>query len=101
MYAFRCKACGHFEPAGAAGECHCPHACSVCGAGVSFNPKTGSKIFDHDNWEILADCDQLRLAELGLDGQVERHCPCEPSGNVPKNVHVQTGNYLGLRQSTQ
>lgn len=73
MYAFRCKTCGHFEPADHAGECEYPHACVVCGAGVSYNPKTGTKILDKNNWEILADCEQSRLFELGLDGQVERH----------------------------
>lgn len=73
MHAFRCKTCGCIHPAEHAGECDCPHACSVCGAGVSFNAK-GVKSLQPDNWEILADATAERLAELGLEAsQVARH----------------------------
>lgn len=98
MYAFRCNTCGHFEAAGHAGESLHPHACVVCGGGISYNPKSGVKIFDAENWEILSDCSSERLLELGLDGQVERHESCAKSGNTPKVVSATTGNTLGLGQ---
>lgn len=84
MYAFRCKNCGHLEAASHAGENLKPHACAVCSSGVSFNPKTGAKVFDISNWEILASCTQDHLLSLGLDGQVERHIPFEKPNNPVK-----------------
>lgn len=36
-YAFRCKNCGHLMSAGTAGENQFPHACSVCGKGVTHS----------------------------------------------------------------
>lgn len=69
---FRCRACGHLDAADHAGECAHPHACRVCGAGVSFDPKTGAKKIDPENWEILADATPERLEELGV-AEVARH----------------------------
>lgn len=92
---FRCKACGHLEDSGAAGENAVPHACSVCGAGVierprlkalmdeMANPETTperrqaiakesirmgaeTKQLDPSNWEVLVECSEKRLRELGL-----------------------------------
>jgi hypothetical protein len=96
MHAFRCKNCGHFAPAEHAGECEHPHACSACGAGISYDPKTGVKIFDTNNWEILCEATPERLKELGLDGEVERHVPHVKSGNKPKSISVETDNNLGV-----
>ncbi len=101
MHAFRCHACGHFISAGSAGECNHPHACPSCGAGVSYDPKTGMKIFNVENWEVLCHATPERLAELGFDGEIETHVPTAPSGNVVKTVSLQTGNTLGLTQRTQ
>lgn len=39
-FAFRCKNCGRLESPDNAGECEHPHSCTVCGAGVTLNPKT-------------------------------------------------------------
>lgn len=64
--AFRCKECGHLEDSGSAGENALPHACSVCGSGVKFNPRTGVKTADPDNWEILSDTTPEKLTEYGL-----------------------------------
>lgn len=97
MYAFRCKTCGHFEPSGHAGEELTPHACVVCGAGVSFI-KTGSKIINAENWEILADASKNRLEQLGFDGEIETHVK---ETNIPKSIFVETQNTLGLTQRTQ
>ena len=78
---FKCKACGHLESAEQAGECSHPHACSACGAGVSYT-KTGAKVFV-DNWEVLGGVLPYGLKEI--------------SG---KQINVSTGNKLGLKQST-
>ncbi len=101
MHAFRCNNCGHLESAEQAGECEHPHACSACGAGISYNPKTGVKIPDPENWEILCEATRERLVELGFDGEIERHEPHAKSDNVPKSISLHTGNTLGLKQSTQ
>jgi hypothetical protein len=60
-FAFRCRTCGNLEDSGNAGERDRPAACRVCGAGVSFDPKTGIKSFQDDNWDVLA---ELPPAEL-------------------------------------
>lgn len=73
--AFRCKNCGHLEAAEHAGENALPHACSVCGAGVTFTPQ-GIKIANPGNWEVLADAEPARLEELGLNAdKVVKHTP--------------------------
>lgn len=65
--AFRCNACGHLESAEQAGENEYPHACSCCGAGIRYDPKTGIKTHDPSNWEILADATKKRLKEIGIE----------------------------------
>lgn len=65
MYAFRCRNCNLLVAAGAAGEEHSerldehghlvPAACPLCGHGVRFDPVTGIKAYDPDNWIVLAD----------------------------------------------
>lgn len=96
MYAFRCKNCGHLKASEHAGECNHPSACSVCGAGISYNQKTGVKIYEPENWEILADCTLERLTELDLDGEVERHEPCQKSTNQPKEIFVSADDSVGM-----
>ncbi len=117
-YAFRCKNCGHLEPAAHAGECALPHACSVCGAGVTFGPEkkkveellqgfadktpaetaealmklmaNPDKKAQPDNWEVLHDAQDARLTELGLTrADVVKHTPAPPSGNRPPQVLVR------------
>jgi len=82
---FKCKTCGHVESAEQAGECSHPHACSACGAGITYNPKTGAKVLDASNWEVLGQALPNGLKEL-------------PNG---KAISLSTGNTLGLKQSTQ
>lgn len=98
MHAFRCHNCGHFEPSAHACEEFTPHACVVCGSGVSYDPKSGKKIIDAENWEILAGCSAERLAELGLDGQVETHLPSAKAVNIPKSISLEVDNTLGIIQ---
>jgi len=79
MYAFRCVTCGKLHEAEHAGECEHPHACRVCGSGVSFDPKSGVKAVDPKNWEVLANATPGRLAELGLR-EAARHVPRKVEG---------------------
>lgn len=65
-FAFRCKNCGRLETPANSGESAHPHACTVCGSGVSFDPKSGVKTLDSGNWECLHDASDERLTELGL-----------------------------------
>lgn len=90
--AFRCKNCGRLHEAGHAGDADHPHACRVCGAGVSFDPRTGQKALDPENWEVLADAPPERLEELGLASQhVEQHAPPQrlmPGQVAPRQVEA-------------
>lgn len=99
-FAFRCYACGHLEHAGQAGESGCPHACSACGAGVEFNPRTGAKRVVTDNWEHLCMADDARLKELGLTrDQVEEHTPAKapaPPDRPPRHVEARAGDGAGV-----
>ena len=75
MYSFRCRKCGHLQSDKTAGEHLVPFACSVCGAGVIFNPR-GLKMYEPEVWEVLADAAPERLAELGLTASdITRHIP--------------------------
>ena len=95
-YAFRCKNCGRLHEADHAGENEHPHACCVCGAGVSYNDTvhilseeladptltlerrmaiaqelskaamTTTKVIKKDNWEVLHLCDDRQLSNYGL-----------------------------------
>ena len=76
---FRCKACGHIVHGDDAGECEHPHACPACGAGVSYNPQTGVKIFNAENWEVLVP----REGTSAVDG---------------KQISVSSENTLGITQ---
>ena len=67
-YAFRCRSCGHLEEAGQAGERRVPAACRYCGAGVTFDSRTGAKTYDEDNWIVLAE-----LADKELQPILEFH----------------------------
>lgn len=101
-YAFRCKSCGHLERSDAAAECQHPHACCVCGAGVSYHPRTGAKSVDESNWEHLHECSPARLTELGLSSeQVATHTrwPESQPGHVPQVVSVMgaTPNTVGAK----
>jgi hypothetical protein len=98
MSAFRCKTCGHLHAAGHAGENDIPHACAVCGAGVSFTPR-GTKTFQPDNWEVLADATPERLAELGLvPEQVARHAGKGGKPNPkPKHVRAEAADGSGVK----
>lgn len=87
--AFRCKNCGHLEPCSSAGDCPCPAACQCCGYGISFTPR-GIKKMDPDNWEILADCDEARLKELGLTkDQVAKHNPPKQGAVNPNPQNLE------------
>lgn len=68
QYAFKCRACGHLEEPGNAGENEVPAACRNCGAGVAFDPRTGIKKLVPENWIVLAD-----LEGDELDAVLEQH----------------------------
>lgn len=121
-YAFRCKNCGRLEGSAAAGECEHPHACRVCGAGVVMtmnHPNTlmaladqhgahvefksmpvGAgihKVIDHTPWEILAECDAERLAEIGLGyDDVEEHVPAASTSDASPRLVDRTA-YEGTK----
>ena len=66
-YAFKCKNCGHLEDVDAAGENTTPAACRNCGAGVTFDPRTGIKTYDADNWIVLdelSDTEQKKVLKF-------------------------------------
>lgn len=63
-FAFLCNYCGALEPAGSAGDRHLPAACHVCGHGVAFDPLTGVKSYDDDNWTVLAEMPDDKLAKV-------------------------------------
>ncbi len=87
-FAFRCKQCGHLHTSDDAGEATHPHACRVCGGGVSFHPRTGIKTLDPTNWEKAVDMSDERLLELGLEKhQVHAHKPA-PAGKTG-NANIQ------------
>lgn len=91
-YAFRCRTCRHLVDAGAAGERTVPAACPACGAGVSFDPSSGVKQYDEDNWIILADLPAEELDEVlafhAIEKRdVERHAPLDPTAaRAPQEI---------------
>lgn len=127
--AFRCKTCGHLEGPEAAGENHVPHACSVCGSGITLNPTTSQlatelcdpsitterrlqiasqlqqiartgenqKHANPDNWEVLHDCDDHRLGELGLvrSGVCQHSHYEDEQGNKQTPKTVKAGPVVG------
>lgn len=91
MHAFRCKNCGRLHTSDDAAEASHPHACQVCGAGVSFDPRTGAKKVEESNWERLAAATPERLEELGLTAErVEAHTPW-PKGESRTPRQVEAG----------
>lgn len=79
-YSFKCQACAMLEDSGNAGERATPAACRNCGAGVAFDPATGSKTYDESNWIVLSDLTPGELKDVldfhGLEAsQVVRHKP--------------------------
>lgn len=85
-YAFRCKNCNALEAAGAAGEREVPAACHQCGYGVHFDPVTGIKGYDTDNWIVLASLSPEKLKPI-LDfhkfeaKEIEKHVPFKEGQN--------------------
>lgn len=83
-YAFRCKTCRRLVTSADAGELETPTACPSCGSGVSYDPKTGLRTFNPDNWEKLAELpekEQKALADdhgVAVDELIEEHVPAEP-----------------------
>jgi len=91
-FAFQCKHCGALEPAAAAGENEVPHACHVCGHGVKFEVDASgtnvNKVYEPDNWLVLADASQEELAkltELHDEIEVEKHTPLKRAGATASN----------------
>lgn len=80
-YAFRCKNCGRLVSSGDAGERETPIACPSCGFGVRFDPRSGVKTYEPENWEALADlpvAEQKALAkdhDVEVDELIEVHTP--------------------------
>lgn len=64
VYAFKCRECGHLEDDQNIGELDTPAACRNCGAGVSYDPRSGIKSYDKDNWIRLADLKGEELKEV-------------------------------------
>lgn len=100
-YAFKCRECGTLEEPGNAGERAVPAACRICGAGVSFDPRTGAKAYDEGNWLVLADLPADELAPIrefhGIARKdVTRHTP-EPSTATrePAAIDRSTSDGLG------
>ncbi len=89
-YSFRCKACGFLESGDHAAEGHHPAACRVCGDGVRFCPRRGTKSLLPENWEKLWEATDERLAELGLCRE-----QIEPHEAWPASVQDQLGE-MGL-----
>lgn len=98
-HAFRCHTCGHLHTAEHAGEETIPAACSVCGSGVKFCPKTGVKSKCEDNWEVLADAEPERLEELGLAPEhICKHLPVKGGVTTrpPQHVQLTAGEGTGV-----
>lgn len=93
-FAFRCVNCGHLEEAGQAGELPFPAACRYCSHGVHFDPLTGVKELEPENWEILAELPATHLKKIKdkhrlADHEIVRHIPHSPGEHRPPR-HVQT-----------
>lgn len=100
-FAFRCNTCGQLVEAEAAGERSLPAACPQCGHGVRFDPLTGIKSYVDENWEVLADADDDRIAELEAYGltpdQVVAHEPFATPGpdREPQLIEVGAQESIG------
>ena len=103
MFAFRCRTCGLIETSANAGERTHPAACPVCGAGVSFDPRTGIKEYDTANWQPLADASDDELAAWGLTrDQVIAHVPATPAepDHQPQAIDRSATETLGAEDVT-
>lgn len=104
-HSFRCKSCGKLHTSDDAAEAEHPHACRVCGSGVSFDPRTGIKKLHPDNWEVLSEVDEGRLSELGLAPEhVKTHTKWEQGSkdpNPPKHVKVEANESTGTKQDQE
>ena len=87
-FAFKCRTCGALEPPGAAGENETPAKCHVCDAGAHFDPKSGKRTLEPDNWITLADLDDdergKELAPYALDPEqhsIVAHAPEMPTAH--------------------
>jgi hypothetical protein len=104
-HSFRCKACGKLHTSDDAAEAEHPHACRVCGEGVSFNPKTGVKTLNPNNWEVLSEVDEGRLNELGLAPEhVKAHTKWEQGSkdpNPPRHVKVEANESTRTKQDQE
>lgn len=92
-FAFRCKNCGRLETSDNAGESDTPHACVVCGCGVQFDSKTGLKVRQKENWEVLAECDDARLNEIGVsreDIKVHTGTTTKTEGKIEERTTKET-----------
>lgn len=68
MKQFRCKECGFVHSEEHAGENELPHACCVCGSGISWDKKTGAKLIHPKNWQVLVDGQEVESpADNGPD----------------------------------
>lgn len=103
-YAFKCRNCGTLEPPGTAGELDRPAKCHVCGKGAHFDPESGVRTLDPDNWIILADLDADGTAEVvalhGLDPTMHvivAHTPATPVplGREPQAISVEATDGVG------
>lgn len=130
MFAFRCKNCGKLHPPEHAGENLVPHSCVCCGKGVEFEhqrltaklrsliadgkPKEAEAVIDElskcdpatkrlipDNWEVLHEADDERLAEIGLERSlVVKHAPVKITDPIRgKHVIAAASESLGAKQS--
>lgn len=105
--AFKCAACGNLEDAGAAGERILPAACRICGAGVRFDPTTGVKTYDDDNWIVLAELPKAELKPIlefhGIKaGDIERHepWPAPETTREPASIERSAGEAIESKDVT-
>ncbi len=103
-YAFRCKNCGCLETAAQAGESSHPHACRVCGKGVTHtvDPRSGAitKTFQPENWEALCECTPEQLEQIGISAdQVDKHEPWAAASAIRagKTIERTAGDTLQTR----
>lgn len=106
-YAFRCKSCGYLEGCDHASEHAHPAACRVCGDGVRFCPRRGTKSLAPENWEKLWEASDERLAQIGLSrDDVEKHeaWPLAAPGEVsraPMRIDVSAGETVGGQSASR
>lgn len=103
-YAFKCRNCGTLEPPGAAGELDRPAKCHVCGKGAHFDPETGVRALDPENWIVLSELDDAAMADLQEFHQFDpdlhkivAHAPfaAVPLGREPTAIDVTAAEGFG------